>query len=326
MDPESNEQQRTATNNVLDGLVGDLLSTLVVGGGALSTAARRLCGSLGLLDLLGDHIGDHRALTVPSPRTPSRLSEPSPGSARRLALGSPAMCALPDMSLPVPFLDARRIEIVCNGLPVWHGAQLAVDTTCVSPGARSGELGLADSQPSCLALQQATRRRCRDTCPERAGALAALPPRCVRCRKWRPLWSRARNLPQAPRTSAGWACARCRAAYVFRWNSISAVGGAKGPRQLLARAPARHRRLRCRRACWAGGPARRMLAARPCPQPTPGDDFGCRHNVAYRCGVKNVRKRKGAESARGPRRSAASSFRWCQGLASRSASVGPGKH
>ena len=44
----------------------------------------------------------------------------------------------------------------------------------------------------------------------RACALAALPPRCVRCRGWWPLGSRTHNLPEAPRAGASCACARCR--------------------------------------------------------------------------------------------------------------------
>ena len=84
--------------------------------------------------------------------------------------------------------DVRRIEIVCNGLPLWHGAELAVVTTCVSPVTRSGELRPgADSQPG-LGLQQATRRKRRDTYPE----LARLP-RChlvvFAVRGWWPLRS-----------------------------------------------------------------------------------------------------------------------------------------
>jgi len=36
------------------------------------------------------------------------------------------------MNVDVPVHDARRIEVVCNGLPLWHGVQLAVDATLVS--------------------------------------------------------------------------------------------------------------------------------------------------------------------------------------------------
>ena len=31
------------------------------------------------------------------------------------------------MNADAPVQDARRIEVVCNVLPLWHGAQLAVD-------------------------------------------------------------------------------------------------------------------------------------------------------------------------------------------------------
>ena len=30
-------------------------------------------------------------------------------------------------------LDNRRVEVIVDGLPLWHGAQLAIDTTFVSP-------------------------------------------------------------------------------------------------------------------------------------------------------------------------------------------------
>ena len=30
-------------------------------------------------------------------------------------------------------LDGRRVEVIADGLPLWHGAQLAIDTTLVSP-------------------------------------------------------------------------------------------------------------------------------------------------------------------------------------------------
>ena len=42
-----------------------------------------------------------------------------------------------DLAAPNP-LDNRRIEVVVDGLPLFHGAQLAVDTTLVSPLRRDG--------------------------------------------------------------------------------------------------------------------------------------------------------------------------------------------
>ena len=52
------------------------------------------------------------------------------------------------MSVDAPVRDARRTEVVCNGLPVWHGAQLAVDATIASPVTRAGEARAnADARP-----------------------------------------------------------------------------------------------------------------------------------------------------------------------------------
>ena len=38
--------------------------------------------------------------------------------------------------------DDRRLEVLATGLPLHHGAQLAVDTTLVAPLNRKGKLGL----------------------------------------------------------------------------------------------------------------------------------------------------------------------------------------
>ena len=38
-----------------------------------------------------------------------------------------------DMNFDVPVADSRHIEVVANGLPLWQGAQVAVDTTFVNP-------------------------------------------------------------------------------------------------------------------------------------------------------------------------------------------------
>ena len=68
----------------------------------------------------------------PLPPAPSHLSEPSPRSAAGGWCSGRPQRAPCRHEPPTPAPDARRIEIVCNGLPLWHGAQLAVDTTCVS--------------------------------------------------------------------------------------------------------------------------------------------------------------------------------------------------
>ena len=70
----------------------------------------------------------------------------------------------------IPVRDARRIEVVCNGSPLWHGAQLAVDATVVSPVTRAGEARAnADARPG-LALDQAAQRKRRHIYPELEGA------------------------------------------------------------------------------------------------------------------------------------------------------------
>ena len=57
---------------------------------------------------------------------------------------------LADMNLDVPVQDARRIEVVCNGLPPWHGEQLAVDATLVSPLGRDGQPRAGADAPASL--------------------------------------------------------------------------------------------------------------------------------------------------------------------------------
>ena len=67
---------------------------------------------------------------------------------------------LADMSLQIPLHDARRIEVVCNGLPLWHGQQLAVDATIVSPVRRDGQpRSGADARPATALAQAALRKR-----------------------------------------------------------------------------------------------------------------------------------------------------------------------
>ena len=70
------------------------------------------------------------------------------------------------MNLDVPIHDARRIEVVCNGLPLWHGAQLAVDATLVSPFSRDGRPHPGTETQPGVAVRTADRRKRRQTYPE----------------------------------------------------------------------------------------------------------------------------------------------------------------
>ena len=88
-----------------------------------------------------DVLGDHRAACATSGVLASRAL-PLERAIARVCQEAGARVGrnvrLAAMNLHVPVHDARRIEVVCNGLPFWHGAQVAVDATIVSPIARDG--------------------------------------------------------------------------------------------------------------------------------------------------------------------------------------------
>ena len=73
-----------------------------------------------------------------------------------------------DPDLP-PRHDQRRLEVVADGLPLFHGAQLAIDTTMVSPVRGDGRPGPQCARVDGAALVRA-RRRNETTGPELSGA------------------------------------------------------------------------------------------------------------------------------------------------------------
>ena len=66
--------------------------------------------------------------------------------------------ALRELNLDAPATDGRRIEVVANGLPLWRGAQIAIDTTLVSPVQRNGLPRAGAQARPALALQQANAK------------------------------------------------------------------------------------------------------------------------------------------------------------------------
>ena len=71
--------------------------------------------------------------------------------------------------MAVPALDARRIiEVIAEGIPTFHGAQLAIDTTLVSPLRADGEPHRRCSDVD-GAASEATRRRQERTYPVLSG-------------------------------------------------------------------------------------------------------------------------------------------------------------
>ena len=56
-------------------------------------------------------------------------------------------------------LDGRRLEVVADGLSLWRGALLAIDTTLVSPLPRDGSASRRAANHNRAALQRARRRK-----------------------------------------------------------------------------------------------------------------------------------------------------------------------
>ena len=134
---------------------------------------------------------------------------------------------LRELNLDEPVVDNRRIEVVANGLPLWHGVQLAVDTTLVSPLRSDGTARRhAASRPG-VALRAIADRKRRRVYPEVA--------RAQRCRlvvfglevggRWseealhflkKLAKARARDAPTLLRNSVAHA-------FLYRWSALVAV-------------------------------------------------------------------------------------------------------
>ena len=56
-------------------------------------------------------------------------------------------------------LDGQRLEVVADGVTLWHGAQLAIDTTLVSPLCRDGSARPRAADHDGAALDDARRRK-----------------------------------------------------------------------------------------------------------------------------------------------------------------------
>ena len=127
--------------------------------------APRACACRGRLDPLGDHraacanAGVLASRALPLERAVARVCQEAGARVARNV-------RLADMNIDVPVSDDRRIEVVANGLPLWHGSQQAIDATIVSPVTRAGEAQPgADARPG-QALVGAARRKRRQTYPE----------------------------------------------------------------------------------------------------------------------------------------------------------------
>ena len=116
-----------------------------------------------------DSLGDHRAACAQSGVLRSR-GGPLERAAARVCREAGARVTthtrLADLNVQhVQHIDDRRIEVIANGLPLWGGAQLAVDTTLVSPLTRAGEPRRRAGRFAAAALHDARKAKER-TYPE----------------------------------------------------------------------------------------------------------------------------------------------------------------
>ena len=88
-----------------------------------------------------------------------RPGGPSASACREAGATVARNVALADMNIADAVLDGRRIEIVANGLHAYHGQQLAIDTTCVSPLTRTGQPHPGTTTEPGRALAQAVARK-----------------------------------------------------------------------------------------------------------------------------------------------------------------------
>ena len=126
--------------------------------------ASRLCRCGRLLDNFGHHCASCAQVGVLGRR--GFAIESAAARICREAQGRVATNVLVrDLDIPVPVNDGRRLEVVVDGLPLFGGAQLAVDTTLVSMLHCDGSphRGAADVDGAVLV---AARRRKERTNPE----------------------------------------------------------------------------------------------------------------------------------------------------------------
>ena len=116
-----------------------------------------------------DPLGDHRAACAQSGVLRARGGPLERAAARICREGGARVTTntrLADLNIHnLSRVDDRRIEVIANGLPMWGGSQLAVDTTLVSPLTRSGEPRSRGGTYAGAALQDARRNKER-TYPE----------------------------------------------------------------------------------------------------------------------------------------------------------------
>ena len=188
--------------------------------------APRRCGCGNDLDQYGDHraaCATTGALAARAPALETAVAKICREAGGRVARN----VAVANMNIASPITDGRRIEIVANGLQAYHGQQLAIDTTCVSPISRAGfsHPGTTSEPGRAVATAVARKRR---RYPELLAARS-------RCRllvfgvevggRW---GVETRNLvrhlaTQRSQNASYWLRAAACAGWIARWTGIVAV-------------------------------------------------------------------------------------------------------
>ena len=287
---------------------------------ACSSCVDCRCGAH--LDSLGDHraacprAGLLRSRGVPLERAAARVC-------REAGATVAANVLLRDLNVIAQRHDDRRLEVIANGLPLWGGVQLAVDTTLVSALDASGRPRWHQRRTLGAALRIARLAKER-TYPERI--------RAQRCRlvvlaievagRWSSeavefvrllARSRARSAPAHLRASCVSACSQ-------RWSGILAFAAARAFAASLQSAPCMAQPMSMARsqpsaisspksatgqtalspaAALRGGegpparPAGRVswTFPTPCGQPAVSFGLGLRTGTAW-IGLKKVREKK----------------------------------
>ena len=112
--------------------------------------------------------------------------------------------------LPLRQVDNRRLEVVVDGLPLFRGAQLAIDTTMVSPVRSDGTARRQCAATSGAALDQARRRKER-TDPELAQPHGLTGPAAAKARSEPEIMRKSMMLCWLRRWITLMACAAARA-------------------------------------------------------------------------------------------------------------------
>ena len=131
---------------------------------ALPLSARR-CRCCRILDPLGDHrsacaqAGVLRSRGVPLEKAATRVC-------REAGARMTTNTRLMDLNIDnIQRQDDRRIIVIANGLPLWGGVPLAIDTTLVSPLTRASEPRSRAGRYAGAAVQDARRAK-ESACPE----------------------------------------------------------------------------------------------------------------------------------------------------------------